>query len=108
MHQWNLVYHMESSLGSTTIAINIGIKLQSVGMAVKHDAPTDACPTNRQPQNKKSNKHRIRRVIFCLCKMLLAIYKVFRPESLNLVKVLVVSHCLTNNRLTRRKFWRIT
>ena len=54
-------------------------------------------------QKQKSSNHRIRRVIFCLCKVPLAIYKVYWLKSLNSVRVLVVSHCLTNNRLTRRK-----
>ena len=40
--------------------------------------------------------------------MPLAICKVFKLKSLNLVRILVVSHCLTKDRLTGRKFWKMT
>ena len=56
MHQWNWVYLMRSSVGSATTMANRDIKQQSVGVAVKHHAPTDVRPTSRRPQDKISVK----------------------------------------------------
>ena len=47
MHQWNLVYHMGSSVGSATTVLSMGIRLQSAGVTLRHHAPTDTCYTNR-------------------------------------------------------------
>ena len=77
MHQWDLAYCMGRSLGSATTVVSIGMKLQSIVVAVKHHAPTDVHITNRKHQSKTSSKNRSRRSIFHLYKMPLAIYKVF-------------------------------
>ena len=34
-------------MGNATIVASRDIKQQSVGVVVKHNAPTDACPTSR-------------------------------------------------------------
>ena len=46
-HQWNLVYHTGSSVGSATTVVSVDIRLQNVGVVVKHHAPTNAHHTNR-------------------------------------------------------------
>ena len=47
MYQWNWVCFMGSSVGSATNVANRDIKEQSVGVVVKHHAPTDGSPTSR-------------------------------------------------------------
>ena len=43
MHQWNWVCLTGSSVGSATTVASRDTRLQSVGVAVKHHAPTNAC-----------------------------------------------------------------
>ena len=43
-------------MGSAITVASRDIKQQSVGVAVKHHAPTDAHPTSRQAQDKISSK----------------------------------------------------
>ena len=107
MHQWNLVCRMGSSVGSATTVISMDIRLQSIGVVVKHHAPTGTNHTNRQYQDKISSKRRIRKASFNLCKVLLVIYKVLWLESLSLVKVPIVSHHLARGKLTGRKFMKM-
>ena len=64
MHQWNLVYRMGSSVGTV---VSMDIKLQSVGVAVNHYAPTGTHHTNIQHQDKISSKRRSRKASFNLC-----------------------------------------
>ena len=71
MHEWNLVYHMGSSVGSATTVVSIDIRLQSIGVVVKHQAPTDVCYTNRRHQDKISSKKKSRLASFNLYKVLL-------------------------------------
>ena len=47
---------MGSSVGSAILVVSMVIRQPSVGIVVKHHAPTDACPTSRLHQDKKSNK----------------------------------------------------
>ena len=77
IHQWNLVWCMGSSLGSLTTVASRDIRLQGIGVAVKHHAPTDVCPTSIQHQSKINSKKRSRRASFHLCTILSVIYKVF-------------------------------
>ena len=56
MHQWNWVCLTGSSVGSATTVANRDIRQQSVGVAVKHHAPTNASPTSRQTQDQISSK----------------------------------------------------
>ena len=47
MHLWSWVYPSGSSVGSATTVVNKGIKLQSVGVVVRHHAPTEDQYTSR-------------------------------------------------------------
>ena len=49
MRPWSWVFHKGSSVGSATTVVNRVIKLQSVGVVVKHHAPTKDQNTNRLP-----------------------------------------------------------
>ena len=64
MHQWNLVCLMGSSLGSVTTVASRDIKGQSVGVAVKHHAPTDACLTSRPCKAEQIVKREIKKLVF--------------------------------------------
>ena len=90
-------------MGSAIIVVNMDIRLQSVAVAVKHHAPTGACYTNRQHQDKINSKKRSRKASFNPCKMLSVICKVLWLGSFKLVKVPIVSHHLARDKLTRRK-----
>ena len=69
MHQWNWVCLMGSSVGSATTVASRDIKQQSVGVVVKHHAPTDTHPTSRQPQDKISSKKINKKASFNLCRV---------------------------------------
>ena len=56
MHQCNLVCLTESSLGSITIVTSRDKRQQSIGVAVKQHAPTDAHLTNIPCQSKTNSK----------------------------------------------------
>ena len=56
MHRENWVYCMGSSVGSATTVASRDIRLQSIGVAVKHHAPTDAHLISRQRQGRNSSK----------------------------------------------------
>ena len=47
MRLWNWACHKGSSVGSATTVANRDTKQQSVGVAVKHHAPTDDILPNR-------------------------------------------------------------
>ena len=47
MHRWDLICCTGSLVGSATTVVSMDIRLQTVGVAVKHHAPSDACHTNR-------------------------------------------------------------
>ena len=94
-------------MGSATTVVNRDIKQQSVGVAVKHQAPTDACLINKQHQNKISSKRKSKKASFSLCKVLLVIYRVLWLRSLSLVAVLKVSHHLVKDKMTGRKFMKM-
>ena len=50
MHQWNWVCLMGSSVGSATTVASRDTRLQSVGVVVKHHAPTNTHLISRQHQ----------------------------------------------------------
>ena len=56
MHQWNWVCLTGSSVGSAIIVANRDIRQQSIRIAVKHHALTNASPTSRLPQDQISSK----------------------------------------------------
>ena len=91
MHQWNLVYLMQSSVGSATTIESRDTRQQSIGVVVKHHALTDACLTSKQHQDKIRSKNTNKKVSFILCRVLLVIYKVLWLRSLSLVAVLEIS-----------------
>ena len=64
MYQWNLVCLAGSSLGSVTTVANMDIRLQSIGVAVKHHASTNACLTGRPCQSRVNSKKRNKKVSF--------------------------------------------
>ena len=66
---WTWVCHRESSVGSATTVANRDTKLQSVGVAVKHHAPTDDSHANRLPQNHRSPKKISKNLNFNLCRV---------------------------------------
>ena len=103
MHQWNLVCRMGSSVGSITTVVSMDIRPQSVGVAVKHHTPINACHSNRQHQDKTISKKKHRKASFNPCKILSAICKVLWLGSFKLVKVPIVSHHLAKDKLTGRK-----
>ena len=70
MHEWNWVCRMGSSVESTTTVANRDTRQQSVGVTVKHYAPTDASRTNRRPQDQKNSKKRDKKVSFNLYRLL--------------------------------------
>ena len=47
MRLWSWVFLKGSSVGSSTTVANRGIKLQSVGVTVKHHAPIEDKHTSR-------------------------------------------------------------
>ena len=64
---------------------------------------TNAIPID-DTKKKISSKKKSRKASFNLCKVLLAIYKVFWLESLSLVKVPIVTRHLARGKLAGRKF----
>ena len=66
---WSWVYHKESSVGSATTMANRDTKLQSVGVVVKHHAPTDDSHTNRLTRDHRSPKKISKKDNFSLCKV---------------------------------------
>ena len=64
MYRWKLVYLMGSSLGSVTIVASRDIRLQSVGVAVKHHIPTDPQLASRLCQNRINIKKRNKKSSF--------------------------------------------
>ena len=56
MYLWSWVCLMGSSGGSATTMANRDTRQQSVGVAVKHHAPTDASPTSKRPQDQIGSK----------------------------------------------------
>ena len=108
MHRWNLVCCTRSPVGSATTVVSRNIRVQSVGAMGKHHAPTDAGHTNRQHQDKISSKMKSIKASFNLCKLLLVIYKVLWLESLSLVKAPIVSNHLARDKLTGRKFMKMS
>ena len=90
-------------MGSATDMVSMDIKLQSVGVALKHHAPTGPRHTNRQHQNKISIKKKSREASFNPCKIILVICKVLWLGSFKLVIVPIVSHHLARDKLTGRK-----
>ena len=81
-------------MGSATTVKNRVIKLQSVGVTVRHHTPTEDQYTNRLIQGSKSPKKINRRLNFKICKVLLIFCRVFWPGSLNLEKVYIISRQL--------------
>ena len=61
---------MVSSIGSATTVENRDIRQQSVGVVVKHHAPTDASPTSRRPQDQKNSRKINKKASFNLCRVL--------------------------------------
>ena len=51
-------------MGSATTVANRDIRQQSVGVVVKHHAPTDASPTSRRPQDQIGSKKINKKVSF--------------------------------------------
>ena len=64
MHQWNLVCLTGSSLRSVTTVANRDIRQQSIGVVVKHHAPTSAHLTNKPCQGRTNSKKRNRKDSF--------------------------------------------
>ena len=56
-------------MGSASTVVNRGIKLQSVGVAVRHHAPTEDSPTSRLLQDHISLKKINKKDNFHLCKV---------------------------------------
>ena len=56
-------------MGSATTVANRDTKLQSVGVVVKHHAPTNDSHTSRLPQDYRSHKKINKKVNFSLCKV---------------------------------------
>ena len=104
MRLWIWVYVTGSSVVSATTVASRDTRQQSVGVAVKHHAPTDASHTNRRPQDQIGSKKINRKVNFSLCRALLVVFKVLWQGSLSLVKVLIVSHHLARDQLAGMKF----
>ena len=107
MHQWNLACCTGSLVGSATTVVGMYIRLQSVGVAVKHHASTNICYTNRWHQDKINIERKSKKASFNLCKVPLVVYKVLWSESLSLVRVPIVSHRLARDKLTGRKFMKM-
>ena len=63
MRLWSWVFHKGSSMGSATTMANRGIKLQSVGVAVRYHAPTEDHHTSRPLQGHRSPKRKIKSLI---------------------------------------------
>ena len=57
-------------MGSATTVANRGTKLQSVGVAVKHHAPTNDSLPNRLHQDPRNHKKINKKVNFSLCRVL--------------------------------------
>ena len=70
MRLWIWVYLTGSSVVSATTVANRDTRQQSVGVVVKHYAPTDASPTSRRPQDQISSKKINKKVSFNLCRVL--------------------------------------
>ena len=62
MRQWSWVFHKGSSWGSATTVENRGTKLQSVGVAVRHHAPTEDKHISRCPKDPRSPKKKNKKV----------------------------------------------
>ena len=86
MHQWSWECLTGSSVGSATTVANRNTKLQSVGVAVKHHAPTDNSLPSRQPQDHRGNKKTSKKVSFSLCRVLRVICRVLWQESHSFLK----------------------
>ena len=56
MYQWNWVCLAGSSVGNAITVASRGIRQQSVEVAVRHHAPTDASLSHRQLQDQISHK----------------------------------------------------
>ena len=74
---------------------NRDTKLQSVGVAVKHHAPTNNSHTTRLPQDHRSPKKISKKINFSLCRVPSVFFRVLWLESYILVKVPVVCHQLS-------------
>ena len=57
-------------MGSATTVANRDIKLQSIGVAVKHHAPTNDSHTSRLTQDHRSHKKINKKTNFSLCRVL--------------------------------------
>ena len=51
-------------MGSATTVANRDIRQQSVGVVVKHHAPSNASPTNRRPQDQIGSKKINKKLVF--------------------------------------------
>ena len=90
-------------MGSATTVASRDKRLQSVGVVVKHHAPTDACLTSRQNQDKIDSEKINKKDSFNLYRVPQVIYKVFYLMSLSLLAVLEISCRLARDKLTERK-----
>ena len=70
MRLWSWVYPRGSSVGSATTVANRVIKLQSVGVAVRHHTPTKDHHTSRLLQGNRSPKKAKKKFNFRICKVL--------------------------------------
>ena len=61
---------MGNSVGSAIPVVSMDIRQQSVGVAVKHYAPTGASLTSRLPHDKISNKKISKKPSFSLYRVL--------------------------------------
>ena len=90
MRLWSWVYHKGSSVGSATTVVNRGTKLQSVGVVVKHHAPTEDSHINKLPQDHRSLRKINKKVNFNLCRVTCILVCVLWLESQILGKVAIV------------------
>ena len=61
---------MGSSVGSAIPVVSIDIRQQSIGVGVKHHAPTGASLTSRLTHDKVSNEKMSKKPSFSLCRVL--------------------------------------
>ena len=66
MNRWNLVYLIGSSLGNVTTVASRDIRQQSVGVAVKHRAPTNAHLISKTYQGRTSSKKRNKKLVLLI------------------------------------------
>ena len=95
---------MGSLLESAITVASRDIRHQSVGEVVKCQAPSDAHLTSRPCQSRINGKKRNKKASFYQGKMPSVIYKVFWLGSLKPVRVPIVSHHLTIDKITGKKF----